>query len=152
MDNYMDGNCGDFNFIHRDIGNNIQLKLSKLKRLTTSHHPRPPSRFRRPSVTRHSSLGVLYRSLKEFACNIFSLLKDVEMNRNQLIAEIESGHPFTIRMADGKEYDVPHRDYISLSPVGTFATVYDDEGRYFVLPLITMTGIASTVSTDNAGT
>lgn len=53
-------------------------------------------------------------------------------------------------MADGKEYDVPHRDYISLSPGGTFATVYDDEERFYVLPLITMTGIASSISTTDA--
>lgn len=73
------------------------------------------------------------------------------MNRSQVVAAIESGNPFEIRMADGKQYEVPHRDYISISPVGTFVTVYDDEGRYFVLPLITMTGITSNVSKENAG-
>lgn len=49
-------------------------------------------------------------------------------------------------MADGQEYAVPHPDYISLSPKGTFATVYDDEEHFFVLPLLTMTGLVSTVS------
>lgn len=47
-------------------------------------------------------------------------------------------------MADGREYSVPHPDYISLSPKGTFATVYDDDERFYVLPLLTMTGLAST--------
>ena len=54
---------------------------------------------------------------------------------------IDSGRPFKIMMADGKVYDVPHRDYISLPPRGTYATIYDDEERFFILPFRTMTGI-----------
>jgi hypothetical protein len=46
---------------------------------------------------------------------------------------------------------VPHRDYISLSPKGTFATVYDDEEHYFVLPLLTMTGLVSTTPKPKGG-
>jgi len=65
------------------------------------------------------------------------------MSRNQLKAIIERGHPFWLRMADGQEYHVPHRDYISLSPKGTFATVYDDEEGFHILPLLTMTGVSS---------
>ena len=67
------------------------------------------------------------------------------MSKSQVEAAIESGNPFSLRMADGKEYNVPHRDYISLSPRGTFVTVYDDEEKFYVLPLITMTGIASSM-------
>lgn len=48
-------------------------------------------------------------------------------------------------MADGQQYAVPHPDCISVSPKGTFITVYDDEERFFVLPLLTMTGLVSTV-------
>jgi hypothetical protein len=73
------------------------------------------------------------------------------MTRSQIEAAILSGVPFTLRMADGREYKVPHRDYISLSPRGTFATVYDDEERFFVLPLLTMTGLVSTAPASNAG-
>jgi len=72
------------------------------------------------------------------------------MNRRQLQAAIESGTPFTILMADGKEYPVPHPDYISLSPTGRFTIVYDDDGGYFILPLITMTGIASSGTPENS--
>ena len=67
------------------------------------------------------------------------------MTRSQIESAMNSGVPFMLRMADGREYKVPHRDYISLSPKGTFVTVYDDEERYFVLPLLTMTGLASTI-------
>ena len=68
------------------------------------------------------------------------------MSKSQVEAAIESGNPFSLRMADGKEYQVPHRDYISLSPKGTFVTVYDDDEKFYVLPLITMTGIASSTA------
>jgi hypothetical protein len=36
---------------------------------------------------------------------------------------MNSGVPFTLRMADGNEYRVPHRDYISISPKGTFVSL-----------------------------
>ncbi|MCP5518995.1 MAG: hypothetical protein H7A45_17265 [Verrucomicrobiales bacterium] len=65
------------------------------------------------------------------------------MTRSQIESAIQAGTPFSLRMADGREYAVPHRDYISLSPKGTFVTVYDDEERFVVLPLLTMTGLAS---------
>lgn len=65
------------------------------------------------------------------------------MSRNQLKSIIDRGRPFWLRMADGQEYHVPHRDYISLSPKGTFATVYDDEEGFHILPLLTMTGVSS---------
>jgi len=74
----------------------------------------------------------------------------VNMTRAQIESAIQGGLPFVLRMADGREYQVPHRDYISLSPKGTFVTVYDDEERYFVLPLLTMTGLSSSVSKQNA--
>ena len=73
------------------------------------------------------------------------------MTRNQIESAIRSGMPFTLRMADGQEYLVPHRDYISRSPKGTFVTVYDDEERFYVLPLLTMTGLVSTVSPEHHG-
>ena len=71
------------------------------------------------------------------------------MTRSQIVSAIESGAPFTLRMADGREYEVPHRDYISISPTGTFVTVYNNEGGFAVLPLLTMTGLASSASKDN---
>ncbi len=72
------------------------------------------------------------------------------MSRSQVQAAVRSGNPLTIRMADGKEYHIPHQDYISLSPKGTFATVYDDEEGFYILPLLTMTGIAGSNSTAGA--
>lgn len=44
-------------------------------------------------------------------------------------------------MADGKEYRVPHRDYISIRPRGAFVVVFDDREHVYVLPLLTMTAL-----------
>ena len=63
------------------------------------------------------------------------------MNRNQIEAAIQNNVPFVLRMADGFEYHVPHRDYISLPPKGHFVIVYGDQERAHYLPLLTMTGL-----------
>jgi len=64
------------------------------------------------------------------------------MNRSQIEAAVERNLPFTLQMADGKEYRVPHRDYIFLPPKAAFVVVSDDVGHVFVLPLLTMTGLS----------
>lgn len=63
------------------------------------------------------------------------------MTSQQIRTAIDSGVPFTIMMADGRSYRVPHADYISIQPKGTFVVVFDDNDGAFVLPLLTMTGI-----------
>jgi hypothetical protein len=65
------------------------------------------------------------------------------MTREQVESAIASGVPFTLRMADGKEYVVPHRDYIFLPPRASYVIVYEDDGHFIVLPLLTMTGLRS---------
>ncbi len=72
------------------------------------------------------------------------------MTRKQIESAVASGIPFTLRMADGKEYPVPHPDQISLPPNASYVIVYDDQGRFTVLPLLTMTGLESNV--PEAGT
>ena len=65
------------------------------------------------------------------------------MTREQVESAIASGVPFTLRMADGKEYTVPHRDYIWLPPRASYVIVHEDDGHFTVLPLLTMTGLRS---------
>jgi hypothetical protein len=67
------------------------------------------------------------------------------MRRAQVESAVASGVPFTLRMADGKEYRISHSDYISLPPKGGFVIVYDEDGHFTVLPLLTMTGLESKV-------
>ena len=70
------------------------------------------------------------------------------MTRQQVESAVASGNPFTLRMADGKEYPVLHRDYISLPPKASYVIVYDDHGHFTVLPLLTMTGLEAKVAGD----
>jgi hypothetical protein len=65
------------------------------------------------------------------------------MTREQVESAVASGVPFTLRMADGKEYSVPHRDYIWLPPKASYVIVHEDDGHFTVLPLLTMTGLRS---------
>ena len=67
------------------------------------------------------------------------------MTRQQIESAVASGHPFALRMADGREYPVPHRDYISLPPRASYVIVYDDTGQFRIVPLLTMTGLESKV-------
>jgi hypothetical protein len=63
------------------------------------------------------------------------------MNRSEIEAAIKRNVPFTLRMADGQEYHVPRRDYISLPPKGAFVVVFDDQEHAFFLTLPTMTDL-----------
>ncbi|MGF1450285.1 MAG: hypothetical protein ACFB20_12830 [Opitutales bacterium] len=49
------------------------------------------------------------------------------MNKAQIEDAMASGQPFTIVTASGKEYLVPTRDHIVVSPKGTFVQVFDDD-------------------------
>jgi hypothetical protein len=73
------------------------------------------------------------------------------MTRKQIESAVSSGRPFTLRMADGKEFPVPHNDYISLPPNASYVIVYDNEGNFSVLPLLTMTGLDSKVPDSGTG-
>lgn len=63
------------------------------------------------------------------------------MTRSQIESAIASNSPFTLLMAGGKEYPVAQSDYISLPKKGSYVVVYDDEGHFTVLPLLTITGL-----------
>ena len=67
------------------------------------------------------------------------------MTRTEVEAALASGQPFILRMADGREYPVPHPEYISIHPKSAYVIVFDDAGKYHVLPLLTMTGLESQV-------
>jgi hypothetical protein len=72
------------------------------------------------------------------------------------IAQIEEaahrGVPFSLKVADGDRYDVPHSDYIFLPPREskrrTYVVVHSDHGFASVLPLITITSLTYQVDAD----
>lgn len=73
------------------------------------------------------------------------------MSRQDIESALAAGKPFVLRMADGREYRVPHPDYLSLPPRSSCVIVYDDAGRFTVLPLLTMTGLESVLPDAASG-
>jgi hypothetical protein len=44
--------------------------------------------------------------------------------------------PFTIRMADGRSFDVVHRDFVSRSPSGRTVIIFGKDEDYCALDLL----------------
>jgi hypothetical protein len=65
------------------------------------------------------------------------------------IAQIEEaahrGMPFTLKVADGDSFEIPHPDYLFLPPKTsakrTYIAVHNDKGFASVLPLLTITSL-----------
>jgi hypothetical protein len=59
---------------------------------------------------------------------------------------IQRGTPFKLKVADGDEFTVPHRDYIALPPKAsarrTYVIVFNDKGIASCLPLLTITSLS----------
>ena len=49
--------------------------------------------------------------------------------------------PFTLRLADGRSFRVPHRDYLSLSPGGRTVIIYQADESFSILDLLLVTGL-----------
>jgi hypothetical protein len=47
--------------------------------------------------------------------------------------------PFTIHTADGREFPVPHRDFLSHSPSGRTVIVYGKDENFSILDLLLVT-------------
>jgi hypothetical protein len=47
--------------------------------------------------------------------------------------------PFTIRMADGRTFEVPHPDFAAQSPSGRTVIIFRDDDSYSLLDLLLMT-------------
>ena len=58
-------------------------------------------------------------------------------------------------MADGDEFAVPHRDYISLPPETsakrTYVIVHNDKGFAHILPLLTITSLTYPADAPTSG-
>jgi hypothetical protein len=70
--------------------------------------------------------------------------RQIEVTRSQIEKAIERNIPFALKMADGNEYRVPHRDYVVLPPRAAYVIVFDEtdpHDAFDVLPLLTMTGL-----------
>ena len=52
--------------------------------------------------------------------------------------------PFTVHMADGRAFNVPHPDFLSMSPSGRTVIIYQEGDEFSILDLLPMTEIAMT--------
>lgn len=64
------------------------------------------------------------------------------------VQQLRSAHsaapfrPFTIHMADGRVFPIPHPDFLSMSPSGRTVIVYRDNEEFSILDTLLMTEIA----------
>lgn len=49
--------------------------------------------------------------------------------------------PFTIRMADGRRFPIPHPEFFSMSPAGRTAVIFHEDGSASIVDLLLMTEI-----------
>jgi len=49
--------------------------------------------------------------------------------------------PFMIRLTDGRSFHVPHRDHLSVSPVGRIVIVYHIDEAFSILDLLLVTDL-----------
>lgn len=47
--------------------------------------------------------------------------------------------PFTIRMADGRSFPIPHPDFLHVFPTGRIAVVWREDGTASILDVYLMT-------------
>ncbi len=57
--------------------------------------------------------------------------------------------PFTIHLADGRSFPVPHRDFVSQSPGGRTIIVYGAEELFSVLDLFLVTELEVQEKSDS---
>ncbi len=60
-----------------------------------------------------------------------------------------SFQPFTIRMADGRQFHIPHPDFLSMSPTGRTATIYHEDDSASIVDLLLMTELELTAASRN---
>jgi hypothetical protein len=72
------------------------------------------------------------------------IVRGTEMTIEQLQAAIHATpfRPFTVRMADGRAFPVPHPDFIAHA--GRTAVIVEPDGGYHVVDLLLMTELEGT--------
>jgi hypothetical protein len=59
--------------------------------------------------------------------------------------------PFTIHLADGRSFKIPHRDFLSQSPGGRTIIVYHSDESFSVVDLLLVTELEVQASADSQG-
>ena len=77
------------------------------------------------------------------------------MTHAELKSKVEEGIPFTLHVADGRSFEVPHRDYVLLPPRSTVIVVAEDspddpnETITHTIPLLMVSGVTQRVRPGN---
>ncbi len=50
--------------------------------------------------------------------------------------------PFTVHVADGREYRIPTPDHAHVYPSGGRVSIFTDDDREFILPALLLSGLA----------
>jgi hypothetical protein len=61
------------------------------------------------------------------------------IDKLQAVLNAHPFRPFTIHLADGSEIQVPHREFLSHSPVGRTVIVYHEDDSFSILDLLLIT-------------
>jgi hypothetical protein len=56
--------------------------------------------------------------------------------------------PFTVHVADGREYRIPTPDHAHVHPNGVRVSIYTDDEREFILPESLLSGLALDLSAN----
>jgi hypothetical protein len=57
--------------------------------------------------------------------------------------------PFTIHLADGRSFNVPHRDFVSQSPAGRTVIVYGSGEAFSIIDLFLVTELEVQKSSES---
>ncbi len=58
------------------------------------------------------------------------------------VREAHPFRPFTVHLADGRQYRIHHRDYLSMSPGGRTVIVYGEKDAFSILDLLLITEVS----------
>jgi hypothetical protein len=73
------------------------------------------------------------------------------MAHDALKTKIQEGMPFTLHLADGRPYEVPHHDFILLPPRSTFVVVGEfskEDPEVMIshtIPLLMVSGVSQRI-------
>jgi hypothetical protein len=59
--------------------------------------------------------------------------------------------PFTVHVADGREYHIPTPDHAHVHPNGERVSIFTDNDREFILPALQLSGLALDLSAGSGG-
>jgi hypothetical protein len=77
------------------------------------------------------------------------------MTHAELKSKVDEGIPFTLHVADGRSYEVPHRDFVLLPPRSTVIVVAEDspdnpnETITHTIPLLMVSDVTQRVRPGN---